>query len=147
MNAIIITGRLTKDPELATTKSGLPACRFTIAVDTWRKDEEKGKSAFFVDCSVLGNPAEFMAKYCRKGDMLGVQGKLDSYSWEDKEGKKCKTFFISASAVETILRKKKDGSETAEQPANNAPTQARENRAKREAPKVADDLSDDDMPF
>lgn len=146
MNAIIITGRLTKDPELATTKSGLAACRFTIAVDTWRKEED-GKGALFIDCSALGHSAEYVAKYCRKGDMLGIQGKLDSYAWEDKDGNKRKTFYVSASAVETILRKNKDGVETTEKPMNAAPTQARENRMKREEAKPIEDLDDDDMPF
>lgn len=148
MNAIIITGRLTKDPELTTTKNGFPATRFSLAVNTWHKDED-GNNAIFVDCSTLGKQAEFITKYCRKGDTIGVSGKLDCYSWKDKEGKKHKDFFVNVGTVETILRKDKGGTETTEEPTSKAPTQARENReakAKKE-PSFDEEPSDEELPF
>ena len=149
MNAIIITGRLTKDPELTTTKNGMPATRFSLAVNTWHKDEN-GNNAIFIDCSTLGKQAEFIAKYCRKGDTIGVSGKLDCYTWKDKEDKRHKEFFINVGTVETILRKDKSGAETTEAPTSNAPTQARENRqakAKKEPSFDNEDIKDEDLPF
>lgn len=149
MNAIIITGRLTRDPELTTTKNGLPACKFAIAVATWHKDDDTG-NAIFVECSALGKTAEYLCKYCRKGDTVGVQGKIDCYSWKDNEGKKRKDFFIAVSSAETILHKNREGAETTEAPTSNAPTQARENReakAKKEPSFDSEDIKDEDLPF
>ena len=80
MNNTILLGRITKDPELMTAKSGKPYCRFTLAVD--RNDD----NADFIPCIAWGDNAVNMDKYVMKGRQLLVQGKLQSGSYEDKNG-------------------------------------------------------------
>lgn len=143
MNAMIITGRLTRDPEGSTTKQGLTACRGGIAVETYKASDA---TALFIDYNCIGQQAEFALRYLHKGDMVGIQGKLDYYTFTDSEAKQRKNYYIQVQHIECIKRKDAQGKETTESPVTEAPTQARENRAKREAtPDI--EIDDDDMPF
>ncbi|NMB32720.1 MAG: single-stranded DNA-binding protein [Clostridium sp.] len=80
MNNTILLGRITKDPEIRETKDKKPYCRFTLAVD--RNDD----NADFIPCIAWGDNAVNMDKYVMKGRQLLVQGKLQSGSYEDKDG-------------------------------------------------------------
>ena len=147
MNAIMVTGRLTRDPEGSTTKSGTTACRGGIAIDTYKVTDA---TALFIDYNCLGQNAEYTLRYLRKGDTVGITGKLDYYTFTDSEAKQRKNYYIQVQRIECIKHKNAQGEETTESPVTQAPTQARENRAKREAKEAQSpeaDISDDDMPF
>lgn len=83
MNKIILTGRITKDPELKDTKNGSKFCGFSLAVYDGVRDGERQTQ--FIYCCAFGDSAESIARYCTKGDFLSVGGKLtiDSYTDED----------------------------------------------------------------
>ena len=86
-NRIILMGRLTKDPELKTTQSGVTMCRFSIAVDrAYSKGQEKQTD--FIDITAWRQTAEFVAKYFSKGRMILVEGKLQNNNYTDQNGVK-----------------------------------------------------------
>ena len=89
MNKVILMGRLTRDPEVRYSQGAEPVAvaRYTLAVNRRfkRKDEPE---ADFIPCVALGESGEFAEKYFRKGQLVGVIGRLQVRSWEDKEGKK-----------------------------------------------------------
>ena len=92
MNKVILMGRLTRDPEVRYSQSSEPVAvaRYTLAVNRRfkRKDEPE---ADFIPCVALGKSGEFAEKHFRKGQLVGVIGRLQVRSWEDKEGKKHRT--------------------------------------------------------
>lgn len=86
MNHIIIKGRLTKDPELKTTGSGISFCNISVAVDrSYTKDGEE-KQADFFDCTFWRKGAEFIVKYFQKGQEILIDGEMQSRKYTDKEG-------------------------------------------------------------
>lgn len=84
LNLVVMQGRLTKDCELRYTKADKAVASFTIAVDKGGRDA----GAIFVNCTAWEKTGEFIDRYFKKGDMILVQGKLDSRNYEDKNGVK-----------------------------------------------------------
>ncbi len=84
MNKVILLGRLTRDPELRTTPSGVNVCSFSLAVNR-RFAKEGQQNADFINCVAWRNTAEFVAKYFAKGRMMGVVGSLQTGRYE-KDG-------------------------------------------------------------
>ena len=85
MNKVILIGRLTADPELRQTQSGIASCRFTVAVDRKYKDAQTGeRQADFVSCTAWRQTAEFVSRYFNKGKMICVEGNLRTGSYTDR---------------------------------------------------------------
>ena len=87
----IITGNLTRDPELRTTPNGASVCSFSVAVNRVYKDAngEQREDVSYIDCSAGGRLAEMINQYAKKGSGVLVSGRLDQRRWEDKnDGKK-----------------------------------------------------------
>ena len=100
LNHITLMGRLTRDPELRHTGSGIPCANFTIAVDRdFGKNENGEKETDFIECVAWRNTGEFVSKYFGKGRMAVVSGRLQIRSWTDKEGNKRKTAEVVADQV------------------------------------------------
>lgn len=103
INTAIIAGRLTKDVELRKTTSDLSYARFTVAVDRQKKED----GADFIVCVAWRQQAEFLSQYACKGQMVGVQGRIRTGSYDDKQtGKKVYTTELDCDRV-TILESKK----------------------------------------
>lgn len=98
LNHITIMGRLTRDPELRRTGSGIAVTSFTVAVD---RDYKTGndKEVDFIDCVAWRQTGEFVAKYFTKGRMAVVSGSLQIRGWTDKDGNKRRTAEVIASNV------------------------------------------------
>ena len=80
MNKVILMGRLTADPELRQTQSGISSCRFTIAVNRKYADKQSGeRQADFISCVAWRQTAEFICKYFRKGKKESLRGKLCTF--------------------------------------------------------------------
>ncbi len=89
LNHIVIMGRLTRDPELRRTGSGVAVASFSVAVDRdFGRNENGEKETDFIDCVAWRNTAEFVSKYATKGRMVVVSGRLQIRSWTDKDGNK-----------------------------------------------------------
>lgn len=86
LNRTIIMGRLTKDPELRRTKSGVSVASFTLAVDRDFKASDGTRETDFIDCVAWRNSAEFVCKYFSKGQLAVVDGRLQIQNWTDQEG-------------------------------------------------------------
>ena len=100
LNHIVIMGRLTRDPELRRTGSGLPVASFTVAVDRdFGKNENGEKETDFIDCVAWRQTGEFVSKYFTKGSMIVVSGRLQVRSWTDKDGNKRRTAEVVADNV------------------------------------------------
>ena len=98
MNAINITGRLTADPELKTTKSGVSVCAYNLAV----KRPKVKDTTDFLTCVSWRQGAEYLSKYGHKGDMVAVSGVLTARSYEDKNGNKRVSYEIVSDTVEIV---------------------------------------------
>ena len=97
LNHIIIMGRLTRDPELRRTGSGIAVASFSVAVDRDFGGRDGGeRETDFIDCVAWRQTGEFVSKYFTKGRMIVVSGRLQIRSWTDKEGNKRRTAEIVA---------------------------------------------------
>ena len=100
LNHIVIMGRLTRDPELRRTGSGIAVASFTLAVDRDFGGRDGGeKETDFIDCVAWRQTGEFVSKYFTKGRMAVVSGRLQIRSWTDKDGNKRRTAEIVADNV------------------------------------------------
>lgn len=86
LNSITIMGRLTANPELRRTSSGVAVTSFTIACDRDFKGQNGEKETDFIDCVAWKNTAEFVNNYFEKGRTVVVEGRLQMRKWTDKEG-------------------------------------------------------------
>lgn len=120
LNHIIAMGRLTRDPELRRTNSGIAVANFTIACDRDRAPEGQEKETDFLDCVAWRNTAEFVEKYFKKGRMIVVSGRLQIRGWTDKEGNKRRSAEIVADSV-YFGDSKKDDDQSQSQPQYGAP--------------------------
>ena len=100
LNHIVIMGRLTHDPELRRTGSGVAVASFTLAVDRdYSSKDGDEKETDFIDCVAWRQTGEFVSKYFAKGRMAVVSGRLQIRSWNDKEGNKRRTAEVVADNV------------------------------------------------
>ena len=100
LNKIVLMGRLTRDPELRRTQSGISVAAFPIAVDRDYADKSTGqKTTDFIDIVAWRTTAEFVSKYFSKGRMAVVIGSLQMRDWEDRNGDKRRSAEVVADSV------------------------------------------------
>ena len=121
LNHIVIMGRLTRDPELRRTGSGVAVTSFTLAVDRDFSGKDGGeKEADFIDCVAWRQTGEFVSKYFTKGRMAVVSGRLQIRTWNDKDGNKRRKAEVVADNVYFGDSKREDhGGTYGSAPANN----------------------------
>lgn len=88
LNKAILMGRFTRDPELRSTPQGVSTCSFTLAVDRNFVRQGEERKADFINCVAWRQTAEFISKYFAKGNLVAVEGSIQSRTWDDTEGKK-----------------------------------------------------------
>ena len=99
LNHIVLMGRLTRDPELRHTGSGIAVASFALAVDRDFKSQDGEKETDFIDIVAWRNTAEFVSKYFSKGRMAVVSGRLQIRNWTDKEGNKRRSAEVVADNI------------------------------------------------
>ena len=100
LNHIVIMGRLTRDPELRRTGSGIAVTSFSLAVDRDFSPKDGGeRETDFIDCVAWRSTGEFVSKYFTKGSMAVVSGRLQIRSWNDKDGNKRRSAEVVADNV------------------------------------------------
>ncbi|KDN58474.1 single-stranded DNA-binding protein [Exiguobacterium sp. AB2] len=99
INRVVLVGRLTRDPEMRYTQSGIAVTRFTLACDRPFTGQEGKKEADFIDCTVWRKQAENVAQYLKKGSMAGVDGRLQISSYEAQDGTKRQRAEVVADSV------------------------------------------------
>lgn len=102
INRVVLVGRLTKDPELRYTPSGLPVARFTVAVNRTFSNQQGEREADFISCVAWRKQAENLANFTRKGSLIGVDGRIQTGSYEGQDGKRVYTTEIVADSVQFL---------------------------------------------
>ena len=111
LNRTCLMGRLTRDPELRNTQTGIPVCSFSIACDRNFKNANGERETDFFDCVAWRQTAEFVSRHFTKGRMAVVEGRLQNRDWTDKEGNKRRTTeLIVDNAYFGDSKPKEDGS-------------------------------------
>lgn len=101
INRVVLVGRLTKDPELRYTPNGIAVTNFTLAVNrSFKQDGEQ--QADFINCQVWRKQAENTANYLRKGSLAGVEGRIQTRSYDNQEGKRVYITEVVADSVQFL---------------------------------------------
>lgn len=99
MNVICLQGRMVRDPELKQTNSGVAVANFTVAVQRNMKSQNGERESDFIDIVCWRHTAEFVSKYISKGDLVCLNGTLQTRNYEDKNGNKRKAYEVVADNV------------------------------------------------
>lgn len=115
LNVVTLVGRLTADPELRHTPNNIAVTSFNIAVGRSYSKAGEDRQTDFIDVVAWRSTAEFVSKYFKKGQLIAVEGSIQTRMYEDKEGKKRKVFEVIANSVHFIESKKSSNAETVRQ--------------------------------
>lgn len=118
MNNVSLVGRLVRDPDVRYTDGGMSIASFTIAVDRRFKTQD-GQTADFIPCKAFKQTAEFVEKYFKQGNKIGVVGRIQTGSYTNKEGQKVYTTDVVVENVEFVESKQSDsdnGGQTTSRP-------------------------------
>jgi single-strand DNA-binding protein len=102
MNKIILVGRLTKDPEIRSTSAGFATANFTVAVNRRYKNKEGGYDADFLPCVAFRTTAEFIGKFFKKGSLIGLEGSVQTRSYDAQDGTKRYVTEVNVENVEFV---------------------------------------------
>lgn len=105
LNTVSLIGRLTKDAVVKEVANNRKICRFTLAVNRSYKNKHGEQEADFIQCTVWNALAEQVAKYCGKGSLIGVSGRLQSYNYLNEEGKRMYVTDVYADTVKFLQLK------------------------------------------
>ena len=114
MNKVALVGRLTAKPELRYTSSNIAFTRFTLAVNRQYSNEDGKRDADFISIVAWRKQAELITKYFEKGNLIAIEGKLQTSSYEDKDGNKKYTTDVALDSFEFIESKKEGTKEEPE---------------------------------
>lgn len=106
MNQVLLTGRLSKDPELHYSKDGIGVSSFHLAVKRSYKNSEGTYEADFIPCVSFRKTAEIIASYCDKGSLIALSGRLQTRNYENKDGIKIYVTEVIADSIEFLQKKK-----------------------------------------
>jgi len=109
INRVVLVGRLTKNPELRYTPNGVASCRFTLAVNRAFKSEGE-QQADFIQCVAWRKQAENLANFQRKGNLIGVEGRIQTGSYEGQDGKRVYTTDVVTDSIQFLEHKNGSGS-------------------------------------
>lgn len=147
INRVILTGRLTKEPDLRYTPNGTPVATFTLAVNRTYTNEQGEREADFINCIVWRKSAENVANYLKKGSLVGVDGRIQTRSYEAQDGRRVFVTEVVAESVQFL----EPNTSTTNNSSNNQRNQATRNQNQR----ITDyypgaepiDIDDEDLPF
>lgn len=143
-NLVVLTGRLTSDPELKTTQSNVSVTSFCIAVQRRYKSGEEPITDF-INIVAWRNTAEFVAKYFKKGNMIGIEGSIQTRKYTDKDGNNRVAFEVLASGVQFVESKRSSTDVNIAGAAEDSLKAVSENL--QNAGFEQTNMSDDDLPF
>lgn len=135
INRVVLTGRLTRDVELKATSTGNNVASFTVAVDGFTRDQNGENNSSFINCVAWSNTAKFVSTYCKKGSLVALEGRLQSRSYDRKDGTKAYVTEVIVDRIENLS------------PKDAATTSANEGFSIQENENQPLSYSDDDLPF
>ncbi len=151
LNHIVLMGRLTRDPELRKTQSGVSVASFSLAVDRDFQNRDSGeKQTDFIDIVAWRSTAEFVSKYFSKGKMAVVSGRLQIRDWTDREGGKRRSAEVVADNV-YFGESKRDGAAPGGNSSYGGSSYGSQSYGNYDAPAISADFSeaedDGELPF
>ena len=150
LNRVVLVGRLTRDPDLRYTPNGVAVANFTLAVNRPFTNQQGDREADFINCVVWRRAAENLANYMKKGNLVGVDGRIQSRTYEDQEGRTVYVTEVVADSVQFLESKGSSRSGMQEETAR-FQQQPNQNQSFEDDPFKNDgepiDISDDDLPF
>lgn len=152
MNNVSLVGRLVRDPELRTISTGNTTCSFSVAVNRQFTNSNGERETDFINCVIWGKQAENLAKYCTKGSLIGLTGRIQTRNYDGQDGKKVYVTEVVANNVTFLGSKNQNnGAEPSFEDVPNT------NNGSVETTDISEDpfkdfgsevvLSDDDLPF
>lgn len=165
INRVVLVGRLTRDPELRTTGSGISVATFTLAVDRQFANAQGERGADFISCVIWRKAAENFANFTSKGSLVGIDGRIQTRSYDNKDGQRV---YVTEVVVDNfaLLESRRDREARSQNggftpnvgnagfQGNNGPSQSINNNNTTPQPQDpfagsgdAIDISDDDLPF
>ena len=153
INRVTLVGRLTKDPEFRTTQKGIDVATFTLAVNRNFTNAQGEREADFINIIVFRKQAHNVNNYLSKGKLAGVDGRIQSRSYENQEGRRIFVTEVVADSVQFLEPKNSNGGQ---QDTYQQQTQSQTQRGQNTKPQEQDpfanangpiDISDDDLPF
>ena len=154
INRVVLVGRITKDPELRKTQSGLSTVSFTVACTRRFTSQGQEPQADFINCVAWRQTADYMANYVKKGALLGVEGRIQTRNYEDQTGKRVYVTEVVCDSVQTLVRSNTEG-QSNYQPSYQASAPADNSGYTPDSPTSYDndfstetlDIASDDLPF
>lgn len=160
LNRVVLVGRLTRDPELRVSPSNVAVANFNLAVNRPYTDKNGERGADFINCVVFRKPAENLQKYVSKGSLVGIEGRVQTRNYENKEGQRVYVTEVVCDSVQ-YLDTKGSNSDTGNNQqgnySNDRQQQSGSNNVSYGTQKNDDnpfknssggiDLADDDLPF
>ena len=152
INRVVLVGRLTRDPELRRPTPDFAVTSFTVAVDNRFAKQEENKTSF-ISCTTFNKSAEFVTNYARKGSLVGIEGRLQSRQYDDKDGRRVFVTEVICDNVQLLESKAQQEQRNQASGYHNDPyANANSSYEPQVSPKKNDDfggfnISDDDLPF
>jgi single-strand DNA-binding protein len=151
INRVVLTGNLTRDPELRSTQSGMSVCSLRIASNTRRKNQSTGEwedKPNFFDVTVWGAQGENCARFLSKGRPVALDGRLEWREWETQEGHKRQAVEIVADAVQFLGGREEGGGQSGGfTPRSDVPVDDRDFQPAGAGARTNGTPADDDIPF
>lgn len=154
INRVVLVGRLTKDPEMRVSQNNIAVTTFTLAVNRPFTSKNGSNEADFINCITFRKQAENVSQYLSKGSLAGIDGRIQSRNYENKEGQRVYVTEVVCESVQ-FLEPKKNNQNNTNQGNNNMnqqskPVTASDNQNKENNPfsnNPIQDIPDDDLPF
>jgi single-strand DNA-binding protein len=145
LNMVALMGRLTYEPELKTTPSGVSVIRFQVACDRSYQSQGQERQADFIDCVAWRQRAEFISRYFHKGSMIAIEGSIQTQNYTDKNGNNRKSVEVVANNVSFCGSKADSGTSAAPSQEFIQPAPSYSSAGTSDFEEIVDD--DDDLPF
>ena len=120
INRVVLIGRLTRDPELRRTPQGDAVTSFTLAVNRNYTDKDGQQQADFINCVVWKKTAENVERYCSKGSLVGVEGRIQTSSYDNQQGQKVYVVEVICNSVQFLDTRQKNQAALDENAVKNA---------------------------
>lgn len=151
LNRAVLVGRLTRDPDLRYTPSGVAVANFTIAANRPFTNQQGEREADFINCVAWRKPAENLANYMKKGNLVGVDGRIHTRTYEDNDGKTVFVTEVVAESVQFLESKRSDGGNYNQNQRNNMNQSPQHYPGNNTGSGFIDgeqiNISDDNLPF
>lgn len=151
INTVVLVGRLTRPAELQYTSNGAAVAQFNIAVNRNFSNKDGEREADFINCVIWRKAAENFTKFTRKGALVGIDGRLQTRNYENKQGQRV---YVTEVVVNnfSLLERRKEDTPQHQEPANDSTNYDNQNANEQHGDPFRDnsqpiDISDDDLPF